>query len=236
MHRYRVVPEFFKVLAIALLFAAPGKCEECEDESFVRAVESWDVDAINEILGSEKPDQDCLDFALFDALKMADTQGLSFHGSPELTATVMALLKAGSDPSVGFEYENVDDYTAVHYAANRGWYDMVQDMLGFGGDPLTAVADSRGYTPLHSAAVCDFRLSCDDCAKRTMMTLITFGADRTAEDVDGDTPLDIMTIPDGDDFPDPPQDIPVDEWPTGTCPEAWFYLSKNEPPADTTDE
>jgi len=244
MHRYRVVPEFFKVLAIALLFAAPGKCEECEDESFVRAVESWDADSVNKILGEGKPDQDCLDFALFTAIKMSGGKS---------NPTITALLQAGSDPSAGFEYitygehQDVDDYTALHFAAAGGWHDLVEEMLGYVDDPATStnVQDSRGYTPLHSAARCDFRLSCDDSppcvgenisAKKTMEVLIKFGADKTVEDVDGDTPLDIMAIPDGDDFPDPPQDLPIDEWPTGTCPRSWFYLSENDPPADTTDD
>jgi hypothetical protein len=70
-------------------------------------------------------------------------------------------------------------WTALHYAAFRGWSEMVADLLGEGEDPNARTA--RGATPLHCAAA-----SGDPAIA---MALIGHGADVNARTAGGSTPL-----------------------------------------------
>lgn len=75
---------------------------------------------------------------------------------------------------------------------------------------LCALACTQLLQPLQSAARCDFRLSSDPSAAKTISLLASKGADVTKRNKEGQNALDIMSKPDKDEFNKP-------IWPTGTC-------------------
>jgi ankyrin repeat protein len=100
--------------------------------------------------------------------------------------------------------------------------------------------DSRGFTPLHSAARCDFRLSYDDCtsagrngfderwkqgAKPVITYLLEHGADVAARTNTGQSVLDIFVTP-CDKEPElcNPQTIDSAKWPAGYCKAAYLLV------------
>jgi hypothetical protein len=120
-----------------------------------------------------------------------------------VTAEVEKLLASGADPNVSFEYGGEPRYTALHWAAHDGNMVLVPLLVRAGAN-VNAV-DSRGFTPLHSAAKCDFRQSCDDCtdtaapkfpwkqgARPVIQYLIEHGADIKARTKAGQSLLDLV--------------------------------------------
>eukprot|EP01025_Chloroclados_australasicus_P035768 TRINITY_DN363_c2_g1_i2.p1 TRINITY_DN363_c2_g1~~TRINITY_DN363_c2_g1_i2.p1 ORF type:complete len:442 (-),score=37.02 TRINITY_DN363_c2_g1_i2:51-1205(-) len=112
------------------------------------------------------------------------------------------LLQAGVDPSIGFTFADVDDYTVIHMAAFDGKTEIVEKFVESGAN--LQVVDSRGYTPIHSAARCDFHRSYDLRAKATIQLLIEQGVDVFALTNNGKSALDLV--------------------PQETCPETYQYL------------
>ena len=76
--------------------------------------------------------------------------------------TVRALLENGANPNIPFNFGGEPQYIVLHFEAYDGNRHGLIPALVKAGANVSAVT-SRGLTPLHSAAICDFRLSCDDC-------------------------------------------------------------------------
>ncbi|BDA47834.1 probable Ankyrin-3 [Coccomyxa sp. Obi] len=86
--------------------------------------------------------------------------------TPDFRDTVFALLAAGANPNLPFHYGGLQNYTVLHFEAYDGnRHGLMADLVRAGAN--VNATDDRGYTPLHSAAKCDFRLSCDDCGCST---------------------------------------------------------------------
>jgi len=96
-------------------------------------------------------------------LHIAANCHLVYWGPPDLRAAMIVeyLLFAGADPSIPFSYGGEPRYTVLHREAFVGNMVLVPMLVDAGAN--VNARDSRGFTPLHSAARCDFRMSCDDC-------------------------------------------------------------------------
>eukprot|EP00877_Chromochloris_zofingiensis_P006654 jgi/Chrzof1/2241/Cz11g08040.t1 len=136
-------------------------------------------------------------------------------------AAVFYLLSNGADPNMPFP-DSATGKNPLIWAAYDGRVDMVIGMINAGGN--VNYTDNNWSTPLHAAAVCDFRLSCDPCAAATVTVLIAYGADLNANDANGKTPFNTMagypTCEGKGKFPD-----------ASNCPKACTVL-KNGVPAD----
>jgi ankyrin repeat protein len=115
------------------------------------------------------------------------------------------LLSKGANPNVPFpDYAGLTRYTVLHYAAFDGNMALVPLMVAAKAN--IRAKDERGFTPLHSAARCDFRLSCDDCTSKskspqalwkqgalpTIRYLLSKGANILVKTKAGETVLDIV--------------------------------------------
>jgi len=81
-----------------------------------------------------------------------------------------------------------DGWTALHYAVSAGRAAVLL-LLEAGADPNAATAD--GATPLHEAV--------RKMNEGSVVTLCSFGADRSAVDHQGRTPAELLAHEDGDD-------------------------------------
>ena len=99
----------------------------------------------------------------------------------ELLRDAGANLEARSSPSAN---------TALHYAANSGWFEILSLLLEAGVN--VNVANSGGYTPLHWAARGDFRTDTE-----SVELLLRAGAavnTRITSGLDGYTPFDVALL------------------------------------------
>ena len=95
-------------------------------------------------------------------------------------AVVEALLKAGADT----EARDLKGLTALHWAASTpDAREVVEALLRFGAD--IEARDVEGMTPLHIAAF--------SWTVFEIELLLDSGANRDAEDDDGDTPCDVLS-------------------------------------------
>lgn len=165
----------------------------------------------------------------------------------DFVSTVKTILSLGGDPTIPFSYGGEPEYTVLHFEAFDGNRHGLLPALIEAGANVSAV-DSRGYTPVHAAARCDFRLSCDDCgcfedkpcgggnvtcpdnltgggvhffgAAPTLKYLIARGADPLVVGKDGVRAIDRVPVPEN---PGDPQ-----AWVTGTCKTTYEYLKSLE--------
>ena len=125
-------------------------------------------------------------------------------------------------------------YTLLHFAAYDGNMVLIPMLVNAGAN--VNARDSRGFTPLHSAARCDFRLSCDDCtvagkwkqgAKPVIEYLLEHGSDITARTKAGQSVLDIFVTPCST-KPElcNPLTIESVEWPAGSCRAAYWFVKR----------
>ena len=149
-----------------------------------------------------------------------------------MAEVVKYLLSKGADPNIPFpEYGGIKGYTLLHFAAYDGNMVLVP-MLVEAGAAVNA-KDERGFTPLHSAARCDFRLSCDDCspyawkagAKPVIQYLLNHGADIRIHSKDGESVLDIVPTPCSYDATlCKAGSISSETWPSGTCQMTYLFV------------
>ncbi|KAK9907661.1 hypothetical protein WJX75_007781 [Coccomyxa subellipsoidea] len=128
------------------------------------AAVAWQSESVKYLTGIARMDVDALDKANQTALHAAfDSFTVYWHPcSPSFRNTVLALLAAGANPKLPFPYAGLNNYTVLHFEAYDGnRHGLVPDLVDAGAD--VNQKDDRGYTSLHAAAKCDFRLSCDDC-------------------------------------------------------------------------
>jgi hypothetical protein len=164
---------------------------------------------------------------------------LGHSANPEMAEVVRYLLAKGANPNLTFSLNEATDYTPLHYAAFDGNMVLVPMLVEAHANPNAR--DSRGFTPLHSAARCDFRLSCDDCsrptssdfsvrwkqgAKPVIEYLLAHGADLRAKTVAGQSVLDIFATPCAS---EPAQCEPAalasgNAWPSGMCKQAYAFV------------
>lgn len=172
-----------------------------------------------------------------------------WHPPSRQTADVVAyLLTRGADPNVPFRYGDVEGYTLLHFAAFDGNMVLTPILVSAGAN--VNARDSRGWTPLHSAATCDFRLSCDDCsnapggdlekrwhqgAKPVIRYLLDNGADLSARTHDGTSVLATFRTPcTGRVEPCDPSTRPAatpgqtddQAWAPGACREAYLFVRR----------
>lgn len=74
--------------------------------------------------------------------------------------TILTLLRLGADPNVWMTAGNDVLWTPLHFEAHDGNRHGILPALVSAGANVSE-RDARGYTPLHYAAICDFRLSAD---------------------------------------------------------------------------
>lgn len=159
--------------------------------------------------------------------------------NPQMAEVAAYLLGKGADPNLSFSYNGEPAYTLLHFAAFDGNMVLAAMLVDAHANPNAK--DSRGFTPLHSAARCDFRLSCDDCsrpgggdfsvrwkqgAKTVIEYLLAHGADLRAKTVAGQSVLDIFNTPCASD-PEAcqPAALASDRpWPSGTCKQAYTFV------------
>lgn len=117
-------------------------------------------------------------------------------------------------------------------AAYDGNMDLVPLLVQGKNGANTNKYSPKGFTPLHYAAICDFRLSCDDCsssgnwkagAKPTIDYLIHHHADITACSKDGRSVLDMVPTPCPPNNPNC-KELADKVWPSGSCRETYYYV------------
>jgi Ankyrin repeats (3 copies)/Ankyrin repeats (many copies) len=162
------------------------------------------------------------------------------HPANPLMADIVAyLLAKGADPNLPFSFNAEPAYTVLHFAAFDGNMVLVPMLVAAHANPNAK--DTRGFTPMHSAARCDFRLSCDDCsragsgdfsvrwkqgAKPVIAYLLAHGADLRAKTAIGQSVLEIFSTPCAAD-PEACQPAALQSdkpWPTGTCKQAYAFV------------
>lgn len=164
---------------------------------------------------------------------------LGHSANPPMAEVVAYLLGKGADPNLPFSQSGEPAYTVLHFAAFDG--NMVLVPMLVNAHANLNARDSRGFTPLHSAARCDFRLSCDDCsrpgsndfsvrwtqgAKPIIEYLLDHGADLRARTVAGQSVLGIFSTPCAADPAacEPSALASAAPWPSGMCKQAYAFV------------
>ena len=248
MSRVRVAESSIALLAVAL--GAP--CITCHPatQTFLdirdsarplhEAAESCDLARVRYLVEIQKTSPNALDTAGFTPLHVAWNCSHVYWDPPDrrVAQIVEYLLSHGADPNLPFRYGPEPRYTLLHRAAYNGNMVLVPLLVSAGAN--VNAKDSRGFAPLHSAARCDYRLSCDDCsdpaqddfgtrwkqgAKPVIQYLVAHGADVTAKTQGGQSVLDIFVTPCVD---QPklcvPESLVSASWPTGTCKAAYLAV------------
>jgi hypothetical protein len=122
-----------------------------------------------------------------------DTRSGGNGAPPGMYDIARYLLRHGADPRLPTRYGGVRGYTLLHHVAYDGKMGFVRMLVEAGAD--VNARDARGYTPLHAAARCDFRLSYDLWAAETIQYLVDHGADITVRGDDGVTVLGRVPVP-----------------------------------------
>lgn len=206
------------------------------------AAENHDVLQIKRLLESGRFDANAKNAAGFTPLQLAFLSLGRVFGhpaSPQMAEVVEYLLAKGANPNLPFMYGGEPAYTVLHFAAYDGNMVLVPMLTRAGANPNAR--DSRGFSPLHSAARCDFRLSCDDCshltgsdfsmrwkqgAKPVIAYLVEHGADIRAQTLAGQSVLEIFKTPCASD-PEACESgalASAKEWPAGMCKQAYAFV------------
>jgi Ankyrin repeats (3 copies) len=172
------------------------------------------------------------------ALNLALTSYDTYWHPPDsrIEAIVRYLLEHGADPNLRFAYGEEAHYTPLAFAAYDGNLRLVRLLVEHGAK--VNLTDDRGQTAAHAAAVCDFRLSCDDCtspqnpdppkagALPTIRYLAEHGADLAAKTTTGTSVIDMMSTPCKEN-PAACSAEHFDEkaWTSGTCVKTYRYLT-----------
>jgi ankyrin repeat protein len=208
------------------------------------ASERYDLVQMKRLLESGRFAADAKNAAGFTALQAAFLSLGRVFGhpaNPRMAEVVEYLLAKGADPNLPFMYGGEPAYTVLHFAAYDGNMVLVPMLVKAGANPNAR--DSRGFSPLHSAARCDFRLSCDDCsrltrsdfsvrwkqgAKPVIEYLVEHGADIHVQTLAGQSVLDVFKTPCTSD-PDSCESgalASAKEWPTGMCKQAYAFVRR----------
>jgi hypothetical protein len=216
--------------------------QRSESEALHEAAANHDLAQVKRLLESGQTDVNARSTAGFTPLHMAFLSlghVLGHPANPQMVEVVAYLLGKGADPNIPFSYNAEPAYTVLHFAAFDGNMVLVPMLVEAHANPNAR--DSRGFTPLHSAARCDFRLSCDDCsrpsdgdfsvrwkqgAKPVIEYLLAHGADLRAKTLAGQSVLDVFSTPCA---ADPEACLPAalesdKPWPTGTCKQAYIFV------------
>ena len=139
------------------------------------------------------------------------------------------LFSHGADPNARFRYGGHQDITALHIAAYDGDVRLVRLLVDAGAEVNTARDD--GATPLHAAARCDFRLSCDDCgtsgARPTLELLVAHGGDLRKKTSAGRDVLSTVPTPCAE-HPElcEPERLESASWYSGTCKQTYVWITR----------
>jgi hypothetical protein len=170
------------------------------------AAQSLDLNTIKRLIETQNVDVNSKDSSGQTPLLIAmQASTVYWHPFSQPQYDVIKYLLAhGADPTIPFpDYAGVKGYTVLHFAAYDG--NMALVPLIVAAKANVNAKDSRGFTSLHSAARCDFRLSCDDCtqgssvqdtwkqgALPTIKYLQAHGGDIAAKTNSGQTVLDVI--------------------------------------------
>lgn len=140
---------------------------ESSDETFVEETKPSDI---NEQIG----DSEVVEF--MGTQELVEPAALPLAAQSQDMETVKALIEEGVD----INQTDASGATALHWAANKGDYEMALYLIENGGDPKIE-DDDFGATPLNWAAF--------DGSLDIVMLLIDNGADINTQNIWGNTPL-----------------------------------------------
>ena len=220
----------------------PAEPRAAASDALHAAAANHDLIQLKRLLETGALDVNARNASGFTPLQMAFIslgRVLGHPANPEMADVVAYLLGKGADPNLPFAYNAEPAYTVLHFAAFDGNMVLVPMLVNAHANPNAK--DSRGFTPLHSAARCDFRLSCDDCsrpsggdysvrwkqgAKPVIEYLLAHGADLHAKTVTGQSVLEIFSTPCAA-APEACQPAALSSgkpWPTGMCKQAYVFV------------
>jgi hypothetical protein len=160
----------YVVVAIALAFSCTTEAASCKD--LPDAVFASDLALVRKLIESQKCSVNTVRPSdkytlLHIALERVGASGFSHPYYPKEASMIKYLATRGANVKAPFpQYAGITGYTPLHWAAFDGNMVLVPLFVKYGAN--VNARDQRGFTPLHSAARCDFRLSCDDCTPKPL--------------------------------------------------------------------